>query len=81
MYELHAPMMVITTRLFEKQLLSRNELRSRLREVVKYLEEASIILGFEPESSSEGIMGVAAKDALVRIKDWGKIIGKMWYWN
>lgn len=69
--------MILTTRLFERQLLNKNELRNRLKEVVKYLEEASVILGFEGEHSSEGMMGLAAKEALVRIKDWGKIIGKM----
>lgn len=69
--------MILTTRLFERQLLNKNELRNRLKEVVRYLEEASIILSFETENSSEGMMGVAAKDALVKIKDWSKIIGKM----
>lgn len=77
LYELHAPIMILTTRNFEKQTISKTELRHKLKEVIRYLEEASEILSFEPETCSEGIMGVAAKDALVRIRDWGKIVGKM----
>lgn len=77
LYELHAPIMILTTREFEKQSIDKTELKRRLKEVMKYLEEASIILGFEPETCSEGIMGKAAKDAMVKIKDWGKIIGRL----
>lgn len=47
-------------------------------QVVKCLEESLRILNYEPTESSEGIMATAAKDALLRIKDWEKIIGKIW---
>lgn len=77
LYELHAPIMILTTRQFERQQISKTELRHRLKEVVTYLEEANIILGFEPETSPEGMMGIAAKSALLKVKDWGKIVGKM----
>lgn len=77
LYELHAPIMILITRQFERQELSKNELRCRLKEVVSYLTEASMILSFEPEYSSEGMMGVAAREALNKIKDWEKIIGKI----
>lgn len=69
--------MVLTSRQFESQTISKSILKQRLKEVVKLLEEASLILSYEPESSSEGIMGTAAKDALSKIKDWGKIIGRI----
>ncbi|RZB38993.1 msta, isoform B-like [Asbolus verrucosus] len=75
LYEMHAPLMILLTRQFENHC-SKSELRSKLKKVVKCLEEASVILGYEPETSSEGMMGMAAKDALVRIKDWEKILGK-----
>ncbi|KAK4874047.1 hypothetical protein RN001_013407 [Aquatica leii] len=77
LYELHAPIMMLTTKSYEQGTLTKTELRKRLKEVLRYLEEAALILGYEPESSSEHIMGVAAKDALQRIRDWEKIIGKL----
>lgn len=77
LYELHAPIMVLTTRQFERQKIAKNELKLRLKEVIRYLEEASKILNYEPVTSSEGMMGIAAKEALDKIKDWGKIIGKL----
>ncbi|XP_077284608.1 SET and MYND domain containing, arthropod-specific, member 4 isoform X2 [Arctopsyche grandis] len=77
LYELHAPLMILTTRDYEKNELSKNELRIRLKEVVKCLEESVKILNYEPKESSEGIMATAAIDALLRIKDWEKIIGKI----
>lgn len=73
-YELHAPLMILITRGVEAQTLNYRELRSRLKEVAACLEESSIILGFEPETSHEGIMGNAAKDALIRVREWQKII-------
>lgn len=57
--------------------MDKLELKCRLKEAVKYLTEASIILNFEPENSAEGIMGKAAKEALRQIKDWEKIVGKI----
>lgn len=77
LYELHAPIMILLTRQFEKRDFSKAELRSALKEVVRYLKEAAIILSFEPKSSPEAMIGVAAKDALSRIKDWEKIIGRI----
>lgn len=69
--------MILITRQFEDQELSKSELRCRLKEVVSYLTEASMILSFEPDSSSEGMIGTAAREALSKIKDWEKIIGKI----
>ncbi|KAF5288754.1 hypothetical protein FQA39_LY15245 [Lamprigera yunnana] len=77
LYELHAPIMMLTTKSYEEGRLTKTELRRRLKEVLTYLEEAALILGYEPESSSENLMGGAAKEALGRIKNWEKIIGKL----
>ncbi|XP_050502228.1 SET domain-containing protein SmydA-8-like [Diabrotica virgifera virgifera] len=76
LFEIHAPLMMLLTRDLANQSLSKAELKKRLKEVFKYLTEANIILKHEPESSPEGIMGKAAADALVQIKDWQKIVGK-----
>ena len=75
LYEMHAPLMILLTRQFETHC-TKSELRSRLKKILKCLEEASLIFSYEPENSPEGMMGVAAKDALVKIKDLEKILGK-----
>ncbi|KAI8439743.1 hypothetical protein MSG28_013436 [Choristoneura fumiferana] len=77
LYELHAPLMILTTRKFEAKAISKDELRTRLKEIVGYLSEAALILGFEPSQSSEGLMASAAREALKKIKTWEKIIGKI----
>ncbi|CAG4942892.1 unnamed protein product [Parnassius apollo] len=77
LYELHAPLMVLTTRDFEKKAISKENLRGRLKEIVSYLTESALILGFEPSQSSEGLMAAAARDALKKIKTWEQIIGKI----
>ena len=72
MYELHAPIMIQATRLFESKKITSDDLRKRLREVVKLLKESQRILSMEPEESSEHSMALAAADALKRI-------GRIWW--
>jgi len=67
MYELHAPIMLQTNRLFEMNRISGQELKQRLREVIKLLRESEKILSFEPNNTPEAEMGAAAKDALIRM--------------
>lgn len=67
MYELHAPVMLQTTRLFEEKRITTTELKRRLKEVVKLLKDSANILSFEPEGTPEADMGMAAKDALSRM--------------
>jgi hypothetical protein len=74
LYELHAPLMILTTRGVEAHTISYRDLRSRLKEVATCLEESSIILSFEPKTSHEGMMGIAAKEALIRVREWQRII-------
>ncbi|XP_013199554.2 SET domain-containing protein SmydA-8 [Amyelois transitella] len=77
LYELHAPLMILTTRDFEKKTISKECLRSRLKEIVSCLTESALILGYEPAQSPEGLMATAARDALSKIKTWEQIIGKI----
>lgn len=67
MYELHAPIMIQATRMCESGEMKNNELKKRLREVIKFLKESEEILKMEPEGSNEHTMAVAARDALKRI--------------
>ncbi|ENN81700.1 hypothetical protein YQE_01906, partial [Dendroctonus ponderosae] len=77
LYEIHAPVMILLTRQMESQPISKNLIKATLKEVLKYLIEAEIILSHEPKNSVEGIMGKAARDAILQIKDWEKIVGKI----
>ncbi|KAL1494356.1 hypothetical protein ABEB36_009968 [Hypothenemus hampei] len=78
LYELHAPIMLLLSRRMENgDDLQKNEVKATLKDVIRYLVEASVILSYEPPHSPEGIMGKAAKDALNQIKDWEKIVGKL----
>ncbi|XP_050347758.1 uncharacterized protein LOC126771738 isoform X2 [Nymphalis io] len=77
LYELHAPLMVLTTRDFERKAITKENLRNRLKEIVSYLSESALILGFEPKHSPEGLMAGAARHALSKIKTWEHIIGKI----
>ncbi|XP_050298611.1 SET domain-containing protein SmydA-8-like [Anthonomus grandis grandis] len=77
LYEIHAPMMILLTRQIESQPMSKKDIKAALKDILKYLTEAKIILSYEPIHSSEGIMGSAANDALKQIKDWEKIVGKI----
>lgn len=67
MYELHAPIMMQATKLFEQRKIGQDDLRKRLQEVVSLLKDSDTILGMEPKGSAEFAMSVAAKDALKRI--------------
>ena len=67
MYELHAPIMIQSTRLFEAKRINSTDLRKSLREVLQLLKESMKILSMEPEGSNEYSMAVAAKDAIKRI--------------
>lgn len=67
MYELHAPIMIQTTRLFEDKKITVHEFKKRLREVMKLLKDSEKILGYEPEGSAEFTMALGARDAIKRI--------------
>lgn len=67
MYELHAPIMMQATQLYEQRKIDQDDLRKRLQEVIRLLKESEMILSMEPKGSAEYAMSVAAKDALKRL--------------
>lgn len=67
MYELHAPIMIQTTRMFEEKKLNVQEFKKRLREVLQLLKDSEKILSKEPEGSAEYTMALGARDAIKRI--------------
>lgn len=67
MYELHAPIMIQTTRMFEDKKITVQEFKKRLREVLRLLKDSERILSREPEGSAEYTMALGARDAIKRI--------------
>ena len=67
MYELHAPIMVLSQRLMMTGSISKQDFQKNLKEVVKLLRESRDILQMEPIGSSEHQMGLAAADALSKM--------------
>ncbi|KAL7743252.1 hypothetical protein ACLKA6_016193 [Drosophila palustris] len=68
MYELHAPIMVLAQLGMQSGRMTRQEFQRRIKEVVKLLEDSSHILQMEPPGSSEHEMGLAAADALSKMR-------------
>lgn len=67
MYELHAPIMIQASRLFEEKKITVQEFKKRLREVLKLLKESEMILSRDPKGSAEYTMALGARDAIKRI--------------
>ncbi|KAL0275680.1 UNVERIFIED_CONTAM: hypothetical protein PYX00_003467 [Menopon gallinae] len=74
LYELQAPLMIILRRRFEQQNVGKKELKQKLREINKCLEESSLILGTEWIGSAEGEIAAAAKTSLESMKNWESVI-------
>lgn len=68
MYELHAPIMLISQYHTMSGLVKRAELKRRIQEVVALLRESSRILQMEPKGSKEFEMGLAAREALLKME-------------
>lgn len=61
--------MVLIQRRFERQGILKKEMKVKLKEVLKYLEEAHLILSKEPKSSTEEVMARAAESAIATLKN------------
>ncbi|KAH8388057.1 hypothetical protein KR093_011417, partial [Drosophila rubida] len=68
MYELHAPIMVLAQLGMQSGQLRRPEFQRRIKEVLKLLQDSAHILQMEPPGSSEHEMGLAAADALSKMR-------------
>lgn len=66
--------MIKLRRRFEQQTIEKKELRQRLREINRCLEESSLILATEWEGSAEGQIAMAAKAALENMKNWESVV-------
>lgn len=63
MYEMHAPIILLSRNLYDTDAIDKDELRAKLQEAIDLLKRSSQILTLEPENSNEGMMGQAAEQA------------------
>lgn len=64
LYELHAPIMISSTRQIQEKKITVNKFKEIIKEVIKLLTESFNILSLEPEGTSEYEVAMAAKQAL-----------------
>uniref|UniRef100_A0A1A9WV71 SET domain-containing protein n=1 Tax=Glossina brevipalpis TaxID=37001 RepID=A0A1A9WV71_9MUSC len=69
MYELHAPIMMISQCLWRQHLITRKEFNKRLREVTELLKKSSLILRMEPKGSNDYQMSLAAEEGLKQLEN------------
>lgn len=69
LYELHVPLIFLARNLASSKSIDREELKEKLGNVVKMLEESALILELEPPTSSEGMLGQVARQSLNQLKD------------
>lgn len=68
MYELHAPIMILSQYQFQTGQIIPNQLKLKLNEVRQLLSQSAEILSFEPPGSQEHEMALAARDALQKMQ-------------
>lgn len=69
--------MVSISQKSQSQSITKKQLRHSLQKVLLYLKEACDIFQFENETTSEGKIGLAAKQALDSTSQWEKHLGKL----
>ncbi|KNC26808.1 Protein msta, isoform A [Lucilia cuprina] len=67
MYELHAPIMMLSQYMIMNNLITRKQFNQNIKEVIQLLKESALILKMEPAGSSEHQMGLAAAEALEKM--------------
>lgn len=68
LYELHAPLMCMARNEYRAGAITQEQLKERLQEPVKCLEDAARILLREDPHSPEGITGLIASQSLAQLK-------------
>ncbi|KAK6616972.1 hypothetical protein RUM44_005329 [Polyplax serrata] len=69
LYELHAPLMILLKRKCACKTTSVREIKLKINQVVKYLDEVVLILSKEPECSKERELVDAAQKAVASIRN------------
>lgn len=68
LYELHAPVMFIARNEFSLGLIDNENLKDRLQEPIRCLQEAAVILTREDPQSPEGITGLIASKSVEQLR-------------
>ncbi|XP_054268292.1 SET domain-containing protein SmydA-8-like [Macrosteles quadrilineatus] len=77
MYELHAPLMILTIKQSERGHISHTDLARNLKRVAFYLRECVRLLKFESKGTQEDSIRTAAVEGLVQLKSWEPAVGKL----
>ena len=72
LYEMHAPIMMLATRQFDAEEISKEEFEERMVQVRRILKQCQQILAMEPDNSPEGVMNKASLTALEQMQQWAK---------
>lgn len=68
MYELHAPLLFHARSQYRQDMINEEQLRQKIDEAIKILEESAKILSLEPPSTQEGVIGQGALQSLEQLK-------------
>jgi len=68
LYELHAPLLFLAKGQWNAGVINEAGLKSKMIEVANILKEAATILCLEPSETSEGQIGLVAKESIVQLE-------------
>ena len=69
LYELHAPIVMLSRNLHNSGCIDKKELKEKLLEAIKLLKESATILSLEPENTNEGKLGSVAKQSYEQLEE------------
>ncbi|KAL0107048.1 hypothetical protein PUN28_015540 [Cardiocondyla obscurior] len=68
LYELHAPLLFLAKGQWNANVIDEARLKTKMIEAANILKEAATILCLEPSETSEGQIGLVAKESLVQLE-------------
>lgn len=68
LYELHAPLLFLAKGQWNAGVIDEAGLKSKMIEAANILKEAATILSLEPSETSEGQIGLVAKESIVHLE-------------
>ncbi|XP_011162713.2 SET domain-containing protein SmydA-8 [Solenopsis invicta] len=68
LYELHAPLLFLAKGQWNAGVIDETGLKSKMIEAANILKEAVMILSLEPPDTSEGQIGLVAKESMVQLE-------------
>lgn len=69
LYELHAPLIMISRSAYAADILDKDALKKKIQEVIDILQECSEILSWEDQSTPEGILAQVAQQSAAQLQE------------